>query len=85
MGLLSRLFRGSGRRSVSKLDEFLSMIDRETIPARAKEVKSPELRLATTLSLLVLEQSGRFTRELFDAPPPGAHWHLVSHSTVVLV
>jgi hypothetical protein len=67
MSLFSRLFRGSKRRSVSKLDEFLSMIDRETIPARAKEVKSPELRVATTLSLLVLEQSGRFTRELFEA------------------
>jgi hypothetical protein len=52
---------------VSKLDEFLSMIDRKAIPARAREVRVPELRVATTLSLLVLEQAGRFTRELFDA------------------
>lgn len=52
---------------MSELDDFLSKIDRGQIHARAREAKEPQLRIATAISLLVLEQSGRFTRDLFGA------------------
>ena len=66
MGLLDKLFRRPAR-PMSQLDDFLSMIERDAIPARARESKDPELRVPTAVCLLVLEQSGRFTRELFAA------------------
>jgi hypothetical protein len=59
---------------MSKLDGFLLEIDRNAIYARAKEATEPGLRLATAISLLALEQSGRFTRGLFTSlqQTPGA-------------
>lgn len=66
MSLLDRLFRKS-EQPMSELDGFLSKIDRSQIHARAREVKNAQLRTATAISLLVLEQSGRFTRDLFRA------------------
>lgn len=61
---------------MSELDKFLLEIDRSAIHARAREAKDRDLRIATAVSLLVLEQSGRFTRELFAtlrrAPVPSS-------------
>lgn len=65
-GLVHRLFR-TDRKPASRLGDFLSKITPGAIQAQALAVKDPELRIPTAISLLVLEQSGRFTRELFAA------------------
>lgn len=74
MSFLDRLLRKADR-PVSQLDEFLAKIDRSQIHARAREAQETELRTATAISLLVLEQSGRFTRDLFGAFETAAFIH----------
>lgn len=66
MGLLDKLL-GRSRPAKSQLYGFLAAIDRSAIHARAREQRVPELRVAAAISLLVLEQSGRFTREISAA------------------
>jgi hypothetical protein len=67
MSFFGKLFGKSTPQSsaVSKLDEFLSQIRRDEIHAHAR--KSKNLQLPTAITLLTLEQSGRFTRDLFAA------------------